>query len=316
MERSLAFQVSQEEMGRRLDRFLQQQGLSLSRSRIKQLIEAGLVLVNDRRVKAGTRVKPGDRVACMLPAPRPLEAKPEEIPLDILYEDSDIVVVNKAPGMVVHPAPRVFSGTLVNALLFHCEDLSGINGVLRPGIVHRLDRHTSGVIVAAKNDSAHESLARQFKGRLVEKRYLAVVCGHPSEQEGLITASLGRHPSKRGIFSIHTRKPRDALTRWRVVEVLRYFTVLEIFPRTGRTHQIRVHLSSTGHPILGDPVYCRKRYLRRIEDPEIRKIAEGVRRQALHASRLRIFHPRSGEPMEFHAPLARDMEELIEALRG
>ncbi|MBW2121213.1 MAG: RluA family pseudouridine synthase, partial [Deltaproteobacteria bacterium] len=175
MERSLAFQVSQEEMGRRLDRFLQQQGLSLSRSRIKQLIEAGLVLVNDRRVKAGTRVKPGDRVACMLPAPRPLEAKPEEIPLDILYEDSDIVVVNKAPGMVVHPAPRVFSGTLVNALLFHCEDLSGINGVLRPGIVHRLDRHTSGVIVAAKNDSAHESLARQFKGRLVEKRYLAVV---------------------------------------------------------------------------------------------------------------------------------------------
>lgn len=316
MERSFTFLVSTEDGGKRFDRFLQEQNLSLSRSRIKQLIDNGRFLLNDQHVKAGAKLKPGDRVSGSVPAPRPLEARGENTPIDILYEDAHIIVVNKAPGMVVHPAPGVCSGTLVNALLFHCKDLSGINGVLRPGIVHRLDRYTSGVIVAAKNDLAHESLARQFKTRSVEKRYLAVVYGHLLEPEGLITAPLGRHPKKRMIISIHTRSPRQAATRWRVLEVLRHFTVLEIFPKTGRTHQIRVHLSSLGHPILGDPVYGRKKRLRQIEDPEVRTRAERFRRQALHASDLRFSHPESGEPVEFHAPLAADMEEMIGFLRA
>lgn len=316
MERAFAFLVSKADGGKRFDHFLQQQNLSLSRSRIKQLIDSGQFLVNDRQVKAGAKLKPGDRVSGLVPAPRPLEARGENIPLDILYEDAHIIVVNKAPGMVVHPAPGVFSGTLVNALLFHCKDLSGINGVLRPGIVHRLDRYTSGVIVAAKNDLAHDSLVRQFKTRTVEKRYLAVAYGHLPEPEGLINASLGRHPINRTMISIHTRSPRQAITRWRVLEVLRHFTLLEIFPKTGRTHQIRVHLSSIGHPILGDLVYCRRKHLKQIEDPVVRSRAEKFQRQALHASDLRFFHPHSGEPVEFHAPLVHDMEEIIEFLRA
>ncbi len=218
--------------------------------------------------------------------------------------------------MVVHPAPGNNSGTLVNALLFHCGDLSGINGILRPGIVHRLDKLTSGVIVAAKNDLAHESLAVQFKNRMVEKRYLAVVYGYFPESEGHIDTSLGRHPRNRKMMSVHTRVPREALTRWRVLEELRNFTFLEITPRTGRTHQIRVHLASIGHPVLGDPVYCRKKHLKQIPDREVRTRAEKFKRQALHASDLGFFHPQNGEPVAFHAPLPRDMEEMIELLRA
>ena len=316
MKRAFVFLVSTADTGKRFDRFLQQQHLSLSRSRIKQLIEGGRFLVNDRQVKAGAKLKPGDRISGSVPAPRLLEARGENIPLDVLYEDAHVIVVNKAPGMVVHPAPGVFSGTLVNALLFHCKDLSGINGVLRPGIVHRLDRYTSGVIVAAKNDLAHESLVKQFESRTVEKRYLAVVYGHLPEPEGLVTTALGRHPKKRMMISTHTRSPRQAITRWRVLELLRYFTLLEIFPKTGRTHQIRVHLSSLGRPILGDPVYCQKKRLKEVADPEVRSRAEKFPRQALHAADLRFSHPESGEPMEFHAPLPHDMEDVVEFLRG
>jgi 23S rRNA pseudouridine1911/1915/1917 synthase len=171
------------------------------------------------------------------------------------------------------------------------------------------------VIVAAKNDLAHESLVRQFKSRTVEKLYLAVTYGHFSKPEGTITSSVGRHPKKRMIFSVHARRPREAITRWRVLEELRFFTVLEVFPKTGRTHQIRVHLSSVGHPILGDPVYCRKKHLKRIDDPEVRAGAERFQRQALHASDLRFLHPHSGELVAFHAPLPLDMEEIIDFLR-
>jgi 23S rRNA pseudouridine1911/1915/1917 synthase len=316
MERAFAFLVSTADGGKRVDRFLQEQNLSLSRSRIKQLIDGGQFVINDRRVKAGAKLKSGDRVSGLVPAPRALEARSENIPLRILYEDAHIIVVNKAAGMVVHPAPGVFSGTLVNALLFHCKDLSGINGVLRPGIVHRLDRYTSGVIVAAKNDLAHESMVRQFKNRTVEKRYLAVAHGHLPEPEGLITASVGRHPKRRMIISIHTRSPRQAISSWRVLEVLRFFTLLEIFPKTGRTHQIRVHLSSIGHPILGDPVYSPKKHLKQIDDPDVRSGAERFQRQALHASDLRFLHPQSGDPVAFHAPLPQDMQDIIGFLRG
>jgi 23S rRNA pseudouridine1911/1915/1917 synthase len=312
---AFTFVVSQRERGKRLDRFLQEQDLSLSRSRIKQLIEGGQFRVNDRQVKAGARLKPGDRITGEVPPPRPLEARAEDIPIQILHEDSHIVVVNKAAGMVVHPAPGVPSGTLVNALLFHCKDLSGINGVLRPGIVHRLDRYTSGVMVAAKNDLAHEALVRQFRHRTVEKRYLALVYGRVDDQEGLVTASMGRHPKKRTQISIQTRSPKEAITRWRNLDVLPFFTLLEIFPKTGRTHQIRVHLSSIGHPIMGDPVYCDQRHVKQIGEPGIRARVEGFKRQALHASALIFRHPQNGEPVEFHAPLPSDMEEIIAFLR-
>ena len=316
MGRAFSFLASEGARGKRLDHFLQQQNLSLSRSRIKQLLEAGRILLNGGQVKPGTRLKAGDQITGSVPAPRPLEAKAENIPLHVLFEDAHIIVVNKPPGMVVHPAPGVFSGTLVNTLLFHCKDLSGINGVLRPGIVHRLDRDTSGVIVAAKNDLAHESLVQQFKTRTVEKRYVAVVYGRPPKPEGMITASLGRHPKKRLMVSVHTRSPRQAITDWRVLEELRHFAVLEVFPKTGRTHQIRVHLSSIGHPILGDRVYSRSKRLRRIEDPTVRTAVERFPRQALHASDLRLLHPETGEPVSFHAPLAHDMEEIIGLLRA
>jgi 23S rRNA pseudouridine1911/1915/1917 synthase len=315
MERAFAFVVSPADGGKRFDRFLQEHDLSLSRSRIKQLIDEGQFRVNDRHVKAGAKLRPGDRIRGLVPPPRPLEARGEDIPLDILYEDTHIIVVNKASGMVVHPAPGVFSGTLVNALLSHCKDLSGINGVLRPGIVHRLDRYTSGVIVAAKHDLAHESLVRQFKSRTVEKRYLAVAYGSIFESEGRVATAVGRHPRKRMMISIHTRSPKQAITHWRRLEGLRFFTFLEIFPKTGRTHQIRVHLSSIGHPILGDPVYCRKKYLKQIADPEVRARAERFKGQALHSSDLRFLHPLNDKPVAFHAPLPHDMADIIDFLR-
>jgi len=313
--RNRVFIVSESDQGKRFDRFLQGQDLPLSRSRIKELITQGEFRVNDRHVKPASRLRPGDRVRGAVPEPRPLGVKAEDISLDILHEDPHIIVVNKAAGMIVHPAPRIYTGTLVNALLFHCQDLSGINGVLRPGIVHRLDRYTSGVIVAAKHDRAHESLVRQFKARTVKKRYMAVVYGCSSDMEGTIDTSLGRHPKKRMTMSIHTRRPREAITRWKVLETLGGFTLLEVFPRTGRTHQIRVHLSSIGHPILGDPIYGRKRHLKRIDEPLVKAVAEGFQRQALHASDLRLVHPESGQSMSFRAPLPPDMEELIRSLR-
>jgi 23S rRNA pseudouridine1911/1915/1917 synthase len=315
MGRDRVFVVSQSDQGKRFDRFLQEQDLPLSRSRIKELITHGEFRVNDRHVKPASRLRPGDRVRGVVPAPRPLGVRAEDIPLDILHEDPHIIVVNKAAGMIVHPAPGISTGTLVNALLFHCKDLSGINGVLRPGIVHRLDRYTSGVIVAAKHDRAHESLVTQFKTRTVQKRYLAVVYGRFSEVEGMIDMSLGRHPKKRMTMSIHTRRPREAITRWKVVEELKCFTLLEVFPRTGRTHQIRVHLASMGHPILGDPTYGRKKHVRRIDEPLVRAVAEEFSRQALHAFDLSFRHPESGQSMSFRAPLANDMEEIIEFLR-
>ena len=316
MGRDFVFVVLQADQGKRFDRFLQEQDLLLSRSRIKQLIIQGEFLVNDQCVKPAARLRPGDRIRGVVPEPRPLGVRAEDIPLDILHEDPHIIVVNKASGMIVHPAPGISSGTLVNALLFHCKDLSGINGVLRPGIVHRLDRYTSGVIVAAKHDRAHESLAGQFKNRVVRKRYLAVAYGHFSASEGMVDVSLGRHPKKRMAMSTHTRRPRQAITHWKVLEELKCFTVLEVFPKTGRTHQIRVHLSSIGHPILGDSMYCRSKDLKQIEEPVVRAVTEQFQRQALHASDLAFRHPEHGESVHFHAPLPADMKGLVASLRA
>ena len=218
--------------------------------------------------------------------------------------------------MVVHPAAGNPAGTLVNALMYHCKDLAGINGVLRPGIVHRLDKDTSGVMVVAKNDTAHRHLTKQFKNRIVEKVYLAVAHGIFSKEEGSIDWAIGRHPSERKRMSTRTKRGRPALTQWRVLERFKGITFLELFPKTGRTHQIRVHLASMGHPIFGDPLYGRKAKTGAIEDSMLRKCAETMARQALHAHRLGFIHPQTGERVEFVSPIPKEFRDVLELLRS
>jgi len=307
--------VTATNQGRRLDQFLAETDLKLSRSQAKKLIEGGSILLDQRRTKPSAHLKEGDIVSVTLPEPEPLALKPELLPLAVLYEDSSIIVIDKPPGMVVHPAYGNPSGTLVNALLFYCKDLAGINGVLRPGIVHRLDKDTSGVMVVAKDDEAYQELTKQFKNRTVEKVYCAIAYGHFPEEEGVIDSAIGRHPSQRKRMSTRTKKGRSAITRWKVIERLTGFTFLEIFPQTGRTHQIRVHLSSVGHPILGDPLYGRRGRLGTIHDPVLKECVRRMNRQALHAQRLGISHPRTGERIQFVSPIPQDMKEVLEWLR-
>jgi 23S rRNA pseudouridine1911/1915/1917 synthase len=303
-------------IGRRIDRFLSETDLPLSRSQAKHLIEEKHILLNQRVVKPSARLKSGDIISGTLPRPRPLSLIPESIPLEVLYEDTSIIVINKPSGMVVHPAPGNPSGTLVNALLHHCKDLAGINGTLRPGIVHRLDKETSGVMVVAKDDEAYRQLARQFKNRKAEKVYLAIVYGNVKQNEGLIDTPIGRHPDQRKKMSIRPTKGRAALTRWKVLEKFGAFTLLEIYPQTGRTHQIRVHLTSMGHPLLQDPLYGRRGKSGIINPPQLRECLRRMNRQTLHAHRLGVDHPRTGERVQFIAPIPQDMKETLECLRS
>jgi 23S rRNA pseudouridine1911/1915/1917 synthase len=314
--KSFFIRVSEKCQGRRLDQFLSEMDLKLSRSQIKNLIERHLIFLNQKSAKPSARVKIGDIVSGSLPEPEPLSLKPEPLPLTVLYEDPFIIVIDKPPGMVVHPAYGNPSGTLVNALLYHCKDLAGINGVLRPGIVHRLDKDTSGVMVVAKDDEAFHHLTKQFKNRTVKKVYLAIAYGRFSQEEGLIDSSIGRHPSKRKRISIQTKRGRVAITRWKKVEEFDGCTVLEIFPETGRTHQIRVHLSSIGHPLLGDPLYGRKGRPGTIHDPVLRESVKRMNRQALHAQRFEFTHPRTGARVRFVSPIPQDMKEVLEWLRS
>ena len=314
--KSFSIQVTKEDQGKRLDQFLSETDLNLSRSQAKTLIEKHLIFLNQKPAKPSAHVRTGDVISGSLFEPKPLSLEPEPLPLAILYEDPSIIVVDKPPGMVVHPAYGNPSGTLVNALLYHCKDLAGINGVLRPGIVHRLDKDTSGVMVVAKDDEAFQRLTKQFKNRTVEKVYLAIAYGRFGQREGLIDSSIGRHPSQRKRMSTRTKKGRSAITRWKKVEEFDSCTFLEIFPQTGRTHQIRVHFSSIGHSLLGDPLYGRKGRPGAIHDPVLKECLKKMNRQALHAQRLEFTHPRTGERVKFISPIPQDMKEVLEWLRS
>jgi 23S rRNA pseudouridine1911/1915/1917 synthase len=303
--------------GMRLDAFVAASVPELSRSQVKRLIEEGRVQVNGAPAKAARAVAAGDRVAAEVPPPVAPSAAPEAIPLDVLYEDRDVIVVNKPAGMVVHPAAGHPGGTLVNALLAHCGDLSGIGGELRAGIVHRLDRGTSGCIVSAKNDLAHRALAAQFKARTVTKIYLALVFGLMRAERGQFDQPIGRSKSDRKRMSAKTSKGRVSLTEWRVAErVGKELSWLEIRLRTGRMHQIRVHFAEAGYPLVGDPVYGGAKRARRLSPGPVRDAAERFPRPALHAWKLAIDHPRTGERMEFIAPLPQDIAQLLEDLKA
>ena len=288
----------------RLDVFLVRQQPELSRAHVQKLIASGDVVADGKIRKANFKLKAGMQVAFVLPEAEPIEVKPEDIPLDILYEDGDIIVINKARGMVVHPAAGVNSGTLVNALLFHCYDLSGINGEIRPGIVHRLDKDTSGVMVAAKNDKAHLNLAEQISTKSAQRSYLAIVHGNIKEEAGIIRGDIGRHPTDRKRMAIVRENGKPAVTHFKVMERFGEYTLVECQLETGRTHQIRVHMTSIGHPLVNDPKYGS------------RKTPFGIKGQALHSRQLNLQHPVTGEQLTFEAPLPEDMEKILSALRN
>ena len=297
----------------RLDIFLSQKLPELTRSRIKNLIEDGLISLNDKPAKAGAKIKTGDKIAITIPLPKAIAAEPEKIPLDILYEDKHIIVINKPPGLTVHPGAGRAKGTLVNALLYHCKDLSGIGGALRPGIVHRIDKDTSGVLVVAKTDKSHQFLSKQFKEHSMKRRYLALVWGVVKGDEGTIDLPIGRHISERKKMSVRTKRGRRAVTHYRVIKRFNNFTLLEASLETGRTHQIRVHLSAIHHPVVGDPVYG-KTSIPSALPPKIISILKKLKRQALHAQTLGIIHPETKQYMEFTSPLPDDMKEVISAI--
>jgi len=318
MPQAMCFTVSPEHHGERLDCFLAGALSDLTRSQLKKLIDDGSVLVATRPGKAGEKLKTGMTIDVRLPPPRPTTALAEAIPLRILYEDSHLIVIDKPAGLVVHPAPGHAGGTLVNALLHHCHDLAGIGGELRPGIVHRLDKETSGVLVATKDDASHLHLARQFKEHSITRRYLALVHGSVAQQKGTIDRPIGRHPTQRQKMSGTTRSGRHAVTHWRVVR--RYeeqrLTLLEMTLETGRTHQIRVHLSEMRLPIVGDPVYGNPGRIATTNDQELRRRLQRLKRQALHARLLGFIHPVTGEYLEFSSPLPADMAAIIDYLDG
>ncbi|MDY7030338.1 MAG: RluA family pseudouridine synthase [Thermodesulfobacteriota bacterium] len=316
MAQEFEFIVRNHDNGERLDTFLTQKNVHVSRSQIKRLIDGQLVQVNSTFPKAGCKVKKGDLIRLSIPEPIPSQAHPENIPLDIIFEDSSILLVNKPPGLVVHPASGNHSGTLVNALLYYTQDLSGIGGVIRPGIVHRLDKNTSGIIIVAKDDIAHQSLARQFKEHSIKKTYIGLVYGTLKDREGIIQGPIGRHVTDRKKMSTRTRKGKKAVTYWKVIEEFEEISLLEIKIETGRTHQIRVHLADMQHPIIGDPLYCGRKRLLSIRNDRLKGILKGLKRQALHAQVLGFHHPGSGEYLEFTAPLVEDIEGILHALRS
>ena len=290
--------------GLRIDKYLSSVNEQLSRSYIQKLLKSGLVLVDGKPVKASYQVDEGDVISLDIPEAVEPETEPEDMDLDILYEDQDVILVNKPKGMVVHPAAGHYSHTLVNGLMYHCKDqLSGINGVMRPGIVHRIDMDTTGVIIACKNDMAHNSIAAQLKEHSITRRYQAIVHGVLKDDTGTIEGPIGRHPTDRKKMSINYNNGKNAVTHYKVLKRFRQYTHVECRLETGRTHQIRVHMASIGHPLLGDLVY----------GPGKCPIP-GLQGQTLHAGILGFIHPRTGEYMEFTAPLPEYFTKLLNTL--
>ncbi len=312
MRTEFEYIIAAEEKGERLDHYLAlKKEIGLTRSRIHKLIKDGYIEVNKESPKPSYKIKAEDRIVVSVPPPKKLEVTPENILLDIVYEDGDLVVVNKPRGMVVHPAAGNYSGTLVNALLYHCKDLSGIGGILRPGIVHRLDKDTSGLLVAAKNDSTHQALARQFKARKIFKQYLALVHGIMSQDKGVIEAKIGRHPGHRKKMAViretsnekRVTRGREAVTHYRVLERFNNYTLVELDLKTGRTHQIRVHMTSLSHSVVGDPTYGHRK-------EEFKVVG-----QLLHAAKLGFIHPGTNKYIEFFKEMPGDMKEIVSRLR-
>lgn len=300
----IVMEITPEMEGERIDKCISNYLESLSRSYIQKIIKDGTAYVNDAVVKANYKVKVDDKVQFEIPDCEEPDIPPQDIPLDILYEDKDILIVNKPKDMVVHPAPGHYEGTLVNAIMFHCKDeLSGINGVLRPGIVHRIDKDTTGSIIICKNDEAHRKIAQQLKEHSITRKYRAIVYGRIMEEEGTVNAPIGRHPTDRKKMAINEKNGKPAVTHYKVLERFDKYTYIECQLETGRTHQIRVHMTSIGHPLLGDEVYGNAKCPFKLEG------------QTLHAMTIGFIHPTTGEYVEYEAPLPEYFEHLLQILR-
>ena len=295
--------AEEKDSGKRADVFFAEI-LESTRSHVQLLLNEGRVSRRDKPVKPNYRIKTGDEFQIVLPRPVPLEAEPEDIPLDIIYEDDDVIVLNKPRGMVVHPAPGHYTGTLVNALLYHCKNLSGINGVIRPGIVHRLDKDTSGIMIVAKNDEAHVSLSKQIQEKTAKRTYLCIVRGNVKADKGVIKTRMDRDKNDRKRMAVVTEGGREAITEYEVLERFGRFTVVRCRLMTGRTHQIRLHMEYLGYPLVGDPKYSPM------------KIPFSIKGQALHSQTLDFIHPRTGKPMYFETPLPEDMQKIITRLHN
>lgn len=318
------FLIEDNDRNTRLDVYLAERMPELSRSHLQKLIAKAYVTVDGSLARAGHRVQPGEKVSVVVPPPEPMDIQPEEIPLDVVYEDDQIIVINKPKGMTVHPAPGSRTGTLVNAVVAYSDDLSGIGGVERPGIVHRLDKDTSGLLVVAKTDVAHASLQGQIQARTAERRYIALVWGATKFAEAVVDAPIGRHPTDRQkqavIKDTERYTAREAVTHLKVLERFEGFTLLEAKLDTGRTHQIRVHCSFIGHPVVGDPTYGgAKRAIPssygKLDNRDLARLIDGLQGQALHAFHLSFDHPVTGERLSFEAPLSPDIDALVGWLR-
>ena len=293
--------ITEEQAGQRADVGLAAL-LDITRSNMQKLLDDGRAVKGSKVLKANYKLRAGDEIVVTLPEPQPLDAQPENIPLDIIYEDEDVIVINKARGMVVHPAAGNYSGTLVNALLYHCKNLSGINGVIRPGIVHRLDKDTSGIMICAKNDAAHLSLSQQIQAKTARRTYLAVVRGNIKTDSGTIETLIARDKNDRKKMAVVKENGREAITDYEVVERFGKYTLVRCKLRTGRTHQIRVHMEYLGYPLVGDPKYSPM------------KTPFAIKGQALHSQTLEFTHPSTGERLQFEAPLPEDMHKIITRL--
>jgi len=298
----------------RLDSFIARSVGSMTRAAVQKLIEGGNITVAGSPQKPSLKLKGGERITVAVPPPVVAETAAEDIPLHILYEDEDLVVIDKPAGMVVHPGAGTSSGTLVNALLGHCDDLSGIGGTVRPGIVHRIDKDTTGILVVAKNDHAHNSLAHQFKEHTIKRVYLALVFGSPKGDKGKIESDIGRHPVDRKRMSGKARRGKHAVTHWQVLGRYSGITLVRLRLETGRTHQIRVHLSEAGYPLVGDKVYGGSGRIAASADQHLKDLVRDLNRQALHAKTLGFIHPATGDYMEFDTELPPDMASIIDYL--